>query len=101
LPRALTFFAKTPLVQRAFGGEKSAPTKHEGDSTVVSLSLKARTDLEAIHQEQVSIKTQIQCAIVFSATFFSTAFASFSIPSTMVCDFFSPHNSILWACFKI
>ena len=45
---------------------------------------KTRTDLEEIYQEQKSIKYQIQCAVVFSATFLSTAYASFSIPSNQI-----------------
>ena len=50
-------------------------------------SSKTRTDLEAIYQEQNSIKYQIQCAVVFSATFLSTAYASFSVPSALIGNF--------------
>ena len=51
-------------------------------------SSKTRTDLEAIYQEQNSIKYQIQCAVVFSATFLSTAYASFSVPSALIGKYF-------------
>ena len=50
-------------------------------------SSKTRTDLDAIYQEQNSIKYQIQCAVVFSATFLSTAYASFSVPSALIGNF--------------
>ena len=43
-----------------------------------------RSDLEDILKEQRSIKYQIQCASVCSATFLSTVYASFSLPSSMV-----------------
>ena len=59
--------------------EKKEKPEEDNDSTS-----KARTDLEEIYQEQKSIKYQIQCAVVFSATFLSTAYASFSIPSNQI-----------------
>ena len=71
---------------------KSAPSQHHKKSEDEKKekpeedndTSKTRTDLEEIHQEQKSIKYQIQCAVVFSATFLSTAYASFSIPSNQI-----------------
>ena len=69
---------------------KSAPSQHEEskeknkNAEDEDDTSKTRTDLEAIYQEQNSIKYQIQCAVVFSATFLSTAYASFSVPSDLI-----------------
>ena len=88
---------------------KSAPSQHhkksedekKKNSDVDDDTSETRTDLEEIHQEQKSIKYQIQCAVVFSATFLSTAYASFSIPSNLIGKIFNyPHHNFLKPILK-
>ena len=63
--------------------KKFAPPKHAKDSGDDENKAE-RTDIEFIEREQKSIKSQIQCASLFSATFMSTAYASFSLPMSLI-----------------
>lgn len=66
--------------------KKYSPKQHvkESKDTTEDQSDTERTDIEAIKTEQKSIKVQIQCASIFSATFMSTAYASFSLPEALI-----------------
>ena len=66
--------------------KKYAPKQHTKATETASDNQEGaeRTDLEDIYEEQRSIKTQIQCASLFSATFMLTAYHSFSIPTSLI-----------------
>ena len=66
--------------------KKYAPKQHEETSkeTTDEPSPADRTDMKEIETEQLSIKRQIQCASIFSATFMATAYASFSLPLALI-----------------
>ena len=66
--------------------KKYAPKQHiaESKETSKDASTADRVDIDAIETEQISIKRQIQCASVFSATFMVTAYSSFSIPLALI-----------------
>ena len=68
--------------------EKKASTTDDGAAT-------KRTDLESIRAEQRSIQTQIQCAVVFSASFLATALSGTSLPASLAPSSPSPGHRLL------
>ena len=70
--------------------EKKAATTDDGAATATK-----RTDLESIRAEQRSIQTQIQCAVVFSASFLATALSGTSLPASLAPSSPSPGHRLL------